>query len=186
MLQVLLTIQSNYTSLEPRCTHVFSSVARLVPLASLVGMSVGGVVISKRRHGGLSAQLSYGQIGAAILTVIVSINTPRRPDVYNNKGELIDQMRTVSIYSRYTFGWANRLLWKAMREGKLEETDLPKMDARRRAAILEEGFHKVKNLKDSSLLIHLAKTHARVITLQTSLTLAASVLTFSPQFFLYK
>ncbi|RPB21589.1 P-loop containing nucleoside triphosphate hydrolase protein [Terfezia boudieri ATCC MYA-4762] len=181
---MLLTIQSIYTFLEPRCTHVFSSAARLAPLLSLVGMSVAGVVTSKR--GELSAQLSYGQIGAAVLAIIVSINIPRRPDVYNDKEELIDQMRTVSIYSRYSFGWANRLLWKAAREGRLEETDLPKMDARRRATILEEGFYKVKNLKDSSLLIHLAKAHAPTFILQTLMTLVASIVTFSPQFFLYK
>lgn len=186
MLQMLLTFHSIYTFLEPRCAHVFSSVARLVPLASLVGVSVAGVVISKRHCGGLSAQLSYGQIGAAFLTVIVSINIPRRPDVYNDKEQLIDQMRTVSMYSRYSFGWANRLLWKAAREGRLEETDLPKMDARRRAAIVEEGFHKIKNLKDSSLLIHLIKTHASTFILQTFLTLITSISTFSPQFILYK
>ena len=186
MLQVLLTIQSIYTFLEPRCTHVFSSVARLVPVASLVGVSVAGVVISKKCYGELSAQLSYGQIGAAILTTIVSINIPRRPDVYNDKGELIDQMRTVSIYSRLTFLWANGLLWKAAREGRLEEADLPRMDARRRAIILEEGFHKIKSLKDSSLLVHLIKAHAPTFILQTILTFVGSISTFAPQFFLYK
>lgn len=188
---MLLAIQSIYTFLEPRCTHVFSSVARLGPLASLVGISVAGVVALKWQHKGyevekLSAQLSYGQIGASILAAIVSVTIPRRPDVYSSKGELIDQMRTVSMYSRYSFSWASQLLWKAVREGRLEETDLPRMDARRRAKILEEGFHKVKGLKDSSLLIHLVKTHAQAFILQTFMTLFVTILTFSPQFFLYK
>jgi len=137
-------------------------------------------------RGKLSAQLPHGQIGAAFLTTIVSINVPRRPDVYNNKKELIDQMGAVSIFSRLSFGWANGLIWKAVREGRLEESDLPKMDARRRATTLEEGFHKVKNLKNSSLLIHLVRAHAPAFILQTFMTLGGTILTFSPQFFLFK
>lgn len=134
----------------------------------------------------LSAGLSYGQIGAAILTLIVSINIPRRPDVYDGEGKLVDQMRTVSIYSRYTFGWARDLLWKAAREGRLDEGDIPRLDSRRRAAQLEAAFHNFKNTKDSSLLVHMMKVHGPVLIFQTALTLITTILTFSPQFFLYK
>lgn len=133
----------------------------------------------------LSLGLSSGQVGVALLTFIVSINVPRRPDVYNN-GVLVDQMRTISLYSLFTFGWANGLLWKALREGRLEEADIPKLDARRRATNLEEAFYKVKSSKDTSLLIHLFKAHTTVFVGQSLLTIAESVITFTPQFFLYK
>ena len=137
-------------------------------------------------QGGIGIGLAYGQVGAAILVFAASINIPRRPDVYNDKGEIIDQMRTTTLYSRYTYTWANGLLWKAKRERRLEEADISKMDAGRRAAVLKEGFQNVTYSKDWSLLIHLVRAHAPAYILQTVMTLFVSILTFSPQFFLYK
>lgn len=152
--------------------------------------SIGGLILYKRQHGPElqhgSTELAYVQIGAAILAFLCAINIPRRPNVYNETGELIDQMRSVSIYSRYSYGWANSLLWKAAVEGRLNEGDLPKMDARRRASYLEESFHALGNSKDVSLLMHLTKAHAPVLILQLILTLITTILTFSPQLFLYQ
>lgn len=160
----------------------------------LIAIYITVVTLMKQQDGSffldiqdkIDTGLAYGQIGAAILIFTVSIHVPRRPDVYNNKGEIIDQMRTTTLYSRYTYTWANRLLWKAKREGRLEETDLPKMDARRKAAVLKEGFQNITYNKDWSLLIHLVRAHAPAYILQTILTLIVSISTFSPQFFLYK
>ena len=158
-----------------------------------MAISITIVTLTKQQDGSfldtqyrIGTWLAYGQICAAILVFVVSIHVPRRPDVYNSKGKIIDQMRTTTLYSRYTYTWANGLLSKAGREGRLEETDLPKMDARRKAVVLKEAFQNVTYPKDWSLLIHLIRVHAPAYILQTALTLILSILTFLPQYFLYK
>lgn len=158
-----------------------------------MAISITIVTLTKQQDGNLldtqdsiGTGLAYSQIGATVLVLVVSIHVPRRPDVYNSNGQIIDQMRTTTLYSRYTYTWADRLLWKARTEGRLEETDLPKMDAKRKAAVLKEGFQNVTYSRDWSLLIHLVRAHAPAYILQTVLTLIVSILTFSPQFFLYK
>ena len=128
--------------------------------------------------------LACGQFGAAIAVFIVAINIPRRPDVYNDKGELVDRMRTTTIYSRYTYGWASELLWKAAREGRLDEIHVAKMDSKRRAIELESSFAKVK--RSQWLMLEVFRAHAAVFISQLCLTFTISICNFAPQFFLYR
>ncbi|KAF8475804.1 P-loop containing nucleoside triphosphate hydrolase protein [Kalaharituber pfeilii] len=187
---VLTAVHGLYTFLEPRCTYVFASAARLAALMIVLGGSIIALTFLNENLelelSNLSPRLAYAQLGAVVLICLASISIPRRPDVYNDKGELVDQMRTTSIYARYSFSWANGLLWKAVREGRLEGSDLPKMDSIRRAVTQENRFYQAWGSKSTSLMITLIRSHAMVFGLQLILTLICSILTFSPQFFLYK
>jgi len=77
--------------------------------------------------------LRIASIMAAACLMATSLLLPRRPDVFFN-GQLVDRMRSVSLYKRLTFGWASHLVASAAKNGDLEMKDLPHLISRMRAA----------------------------------------------------
>lgn len=122
--------------------------------------------------------------GVAAFTVIMSsLMVPRRPDVFYN-GEKVDEMRTVSLYSRFTFTWAGRLLGMAFKSGHLEEKDLPVLDSRRRAHELQKSFNQIK--ESPKLYYQLFLVYWRTMVIQWSLSMGVSIVTFAPHFIMFK
>lgn len=120
---------------------------------------------------------------AAFIVIISSLAVPRRPDVFY-KGGKVDEMRSVSLYSRYTFSWANSLLEMAFKTGRLEEKDLPVLDSRRRAQELQKSFNQIK--ESPKLYYQLFVVHWKAMAIQWVLSLIVSFVAFAPQFIMFK
>lgn len=120
---------------------------------------------------------------AAFIVIMSSLTVPRRPDVFYN-GNKVDEMRSVSLYSRYTFSWAGKLLGMAFKMGRLEEKDIPVLDSRRRAQELQKSFNQIK--ESPKLYYQLFLAHWRTMVIQWALTLMVSFFAFAPQFIMFK
>lgn len=120
---------------------------------------------------------------AAFIVTMSSLAVPRRPDVFY-KGSKVDEMRSVSLYSRYTFSWASSLLGVAFKTGCLEEKDLPVLDSRRRAQELQKSFNQIK--QSPKLYYKLFLAHWRAMAIQWGLSLMVSFVAFAPQFIMFK
>lgn len=131
--------------------------------------------------------LDFGLIAvqavATFIVIMSSLVVPRRPDVFYN-GSKVDEMRTVSLYSRYTFSWAGRLLGMAFKTGRLEEKDIPVLDSRRRAHELQKSFNQIK--EHPTLHYQLFLAHWRMMAVQWALSLGVSAVTFAPQFIMFQ
>lgn len=120
---------------------------------------------------------------ATFIVIMASLAVPRRPDVFY-KGSKVDEMRSVSLYSRYTFSWANSLLRMAFKTGRLEEKDLPVLDSRRRAQELQKSFNQIK--ESPKLYYQLFLAHWRAMAMQWGLSLIVAFIAFAPQFIMFK
>lgn len=120
---------------------------------------------------------------AAFIVIMSSLTVPRRPDVFYN-GNKVDEMRSVSLYSRYTFSWAGRLLGMVFKTGRLEEKDIPVLDSRRRAQELQKSFNQIK--ESPKLYYQLFLAHWRTMAIQWVLSLIVSFVAFAPQFIMFK
>lgn len=99
-------------------------------------------------------------------------------------GRIVDGMRTVPIWTRYTYAWANELLSKAYGGNRIELSDIPELDARRRAYELERTFTLVK--KSQNFLVQIFQAHLSAVIQQMLLTVVVAAMAYAPQFFLYK
>jgi hypothetical protein len=81
----------------------------------------------------IAMMLRIASILAAAGLASTSLLLPRRPDVFFH-GQLVDRMRSVSLYKRLTFSWASYLAASAATKGDLEMKDLPHLCSRMRAA----------------------------------------------------
>src|SRR5205085_223160 len=65
-----------------------------------------------------------GQLVASAMLVCAAAAVPQRPTVFRNERK-VDDMNSVSFYSRMLFNWIEDLLAKGWKTGHLEESDLP-------------------------------------------------------------
>jgi len=122
------------------------------------------------------------QFTSSLLRALFSVLLPRRPDVFH-EGRPVDQEHTVSAFGRYTFVWANSLLDYAVKNRKLQLTDLPVLRSGRRADKLRAKFEKV--LGSRKIWKALILTHWRSLLLQLILTVIIGILSFGPQMALF-
>jgi hypothetical protein len=121
--------------------------------------------------------LPIAQIISVFILSLASILIPRRPDVYFN-GQKVDGMRTASLFSRYSFYWANALLKKAVEKGRFSEDDLPVMDRARRAERLQEEFYAVR--QSPELYWQIFRAHWTWFLRTGAATLIGVAATFTP------
>lgn len=163
---------------------VFYSACQLAGVSFLLLLAQTGLdsILYNDETSWLDLGLAIARGVAAFAVIMSSLTVPRRPDVFYN-GSQVDEMRTVSLYSRYTFSWAGRLLGMAFRSGHLDEKDLPVLDSKRRAHELRESFNQIK--ESPKLYYQLFLAHWRAIAIQWTLSLVGSFITFAPQFIMF-
>lgn len=186
--QLLVTLICTATFTEIRPLEIFNGAIRITLISLSVLLGISGNLVWESFHARTSnapTTLSkYGQCTVAILLGATAISVPRRPDVYDQEGHAVDRMRSTSIYSRFTYSWVNTLLERASKEGRLEEIDLPTLDMHRRSESLVNSFTYYQST--SGLITQLVLSHAWAFGLQFALTVLQSIVTFAPQFFLYR
>ena len=126
--------------------------------------------------------LDAAQIVAAVISCISSLSLPRRPSVFE-RDHTVEGQYTVSALSRYTFGWAGKMLALARNKKTLDLTDLPKLHFKARSAYLEGDFESRK--KRGSLWKGLVIAHYAEIIFQSSYAIVQSAAQFAPQLAMY-
>ncbi|KXG53717.1 ABC transporter, integral membrane type 1 [Penicillium griseofulvum] len=186
---ILLTIQAVAFFTEPRPTSRyvlghFAFWGSLIAIA-VPGIELGILVFSQLGipHGRVWVALQLAQIASAALRAIFCTLLPRRPDVYHDD-KLVEQELSVSLFSRFTFSWANRLLNHAVKHKTMELEDLPKLIAANRADALREKFEMVR--KNRKLWKAIILAHWKSLVIQGMLSLLICFLSFGPQVALFQ
>ena len=126
--------------------------------------------------------LDVTQLGTALLYVLVNLLLPRRPDVFLEKGNLVDRQFTTSAFGRYTFQWCDGLLKLAQRK-VLDMADLPRPDHLTRAENLQKSFLAIQSKGPLWKLVFLA--HWPSFVSQWFLTIFQCLFQFGLQFALW-
>ncbi|KAG2416315.1 hypothetical protein HFD88_007530 [Aspergillus terreus] len=185
---VILCLQSVAFFTEPSIVdrHILgiyafgaSSVMAVVPCIQVSLLWGAGHSIYMDRA---STGLFVSQTVTAALRAVCCILIPRRPHVYH-EGQIVDQERTVSLYSRLTYGWANGVLQHAAQSNCLAINDLPKLPFAARAATLHTQFEQM--LGSRKLWKALLMGHVKPLAIQAGLSLATCLLGFGPQVAMY-
>ncbi|KAJ9151903.1 p-loop containing nucleoside triphosphate hydrolase protein [Pleurostoma richardsiae] len=118
-------------------------------------------------------------VAVVFLLAFASVSIPRRPDVYNENGQRIDPMYTVSAFSRFNFGWPKDVLDLARKKKNLDMADLPRPDHFTRAKDVTKDWR--KRNPDHPLWLSIILAHKMAFALQWVLTLGTAILNFAPQ-----
>jgi hypothetical protein len=121
------------------------------------------------------------QLVTAVVTACGFAGFPRRPDIFDKAG-LVDQQRTLSLLSRFTFSW-NRTIFNVAKERQMQVHDIPNLDFATRSRHLESQF--LDKGTTGPLWKRLIKAHAGELALQWFLTLVIACLSLFPQVVLY-
>lgn len=124
--------------------------------------------------------LTLAQATLALIGGITSLLIPRRPNVFRN-GTAVDRQFAVSFLSRLTFTWVNPLLDYAIKNRRLDVTELPELNYASRSKTLRESFDKTKK-EGQKLWKTLIYEYAPSLFLQFVLVFTSSVLSFAPQY----
>ena len=134
--QGFLTIQAIGIAVTQDPVYAFQQGASLAVSSLAVGaLLLFELTLTARLSGNadtIAMILRAVSIMAAASLMATSLLLPRRPDVFFH-GQLVDRMRSVSLYKRLTFGWASHLVASAAEKGDLELKDLPYPSSRMRA-----------------------------------------------------
>ncbi|GAW11813.1 hypothetical protein ANO14919_011650 [Xylariales sp. No.14919] len=154
------------------------SMLSCVTLAFVLAVQDNQVAVPLWKHDGLIFAIRVAEILTTVCLAFASLTIPRRPDVFY-EGELVDQLYTVSAWSRYNFSWASRVLGLATKKRNLDLSDLPRPNqyARSKDAVANWESHGFNH----SLWISVILAHKWAFVLQWVLSLAAAILNFAPQ-----
>lgn len=76
---------------------------------------------------GPTAWLFIAQITAGLLRSVCCLLIPRRPNVWHD-GQVVDQEFSGSLFSRFTYGWANGLLqYTKQNKSRMDIDSLPQL-----------------------------------------------------------
>lgn len=159
-----------------------SATASIAIFAAL-GVQYGAILsYSNPKVYSIFVALDAVQIVAAVISCISSLSLPRRPSVFE-RDHTVEGQYTVSALSRYTFGWAGKMLSLVRNKKTLDLTDLPKLHFKARSAYLEDNFESKK--KRGSLWKGLIIVHYPEIIFQSSYAIVQSAAQFAPQLAMY-
>jgi hypothetical protein len=172
-------VQAIFLYLEKDCGPIFGHCRRLFSLSMILLATQAAILLIKPIASTKATEfwLPISQIVSVFILSLASISIPRRPDVYFN-GQLVDGMRTGSLFSRHSFYWANALLKKAVEKGRFSEDDLPAMDRARRAERLQEEFYAIR--RSPELYWHIVRAHWPWFFKTWATTLIGVAATFTP------
>lgn len=125
-----------------------------------------------------SFALRASELALAVFLAFAGLAIPRRPDVFYN-GQLVDQMYTVTAFSRFHFSWALNVLGVARRKKTLDMADLARPNQYTRADAVTDDWK--SHDFTQPLWVSLVLAHKREFALQWILTLGTSILNFAPQ-----
>ncbi|MCJ1379910.1 hypothetical protein MMC17_003013 [Xylographa soralifera] len=80
------------------------------------------------------------RLGIALITLVSFLSLQRRPAIFTD-GQPVDAEFTVSIFSRFTFSWADPILTFARKNKSLGLEDLPRVSQFMRARFLQAKFN---------------------------------------------
>lgn len=130
-----------------------------------------------------TAWLFAVQITAGLLRSVCCLLIPRRPDVWHD-GQVVDQEFSGSLFSRFTYGWANGLLqYTKQNKSRVDIDSLPQLRSSGRTDNLYTRFEQVRGTK--SLWKAVLVAHWPSLLQQYLLSLFQCVLSFGPQVALY-
>ena len=135
------------------------------------------------RGGIVHLALSVIQMSSAALACLLCVSLPRRPSVFL-KGQAVDGQFTVSLLSRWSFSWANRLLASAKANHGLDMAHLPQLHLRARSKFLETSFS-ARRCSDT-LWKALLRSHCLELFVQSLLAISQGIVQFAPQLAMYK
>nr|UZP48229.1 AvaQ [Aspergillus versicolor] len=132
---------------------------------------------------GPTAWLFIAQITAGLLRSVCCLLIPRRPNVWHD-GQVVDQEFSGSLFSRFTYDWANGLLqYTKQNKSRMDIDSLPQLRSSGRTENLYTRFEQVRGSK--SLWKALLVAHWPSLLQQYLLSLFQCVLSFGPQVALY-
>lgn len=119
------------------------------------------------------------ELASALCLIFSSLAIPRRPEVFDKEGRLIDRQFSDTALSRFTFAWCAPILSLARKKNDLDLADLARPDHYTRAHDVSAAW-KLKDLQ-GPLWWSLIRAHWPAFALQWTLTLATAFLNFAPQ-----
>ncbi|KAK2023512.1 ABC transporter [Colletotrichum zoysiae] len=126
---------------------------------------------------------SFGlKVASLVLTVglvVTGVALPRRPDVYHN-GKVVDRIRTVTAYSRFTWGWGAEIIDLATKKKDLDASDLPKPDHLTRSEDSAAAWKSYNFDSDSNLWWSIVWAYRVPLFIQWSIAISKAFLSFAP------
>ena len=119
------------------------------------------------------------QLFSVLALAIFSLAIPRRPDVYDENGQMVDRMYTATALSRFQFLWPGHVLKLASAKKNLDLADLPRPNHYSRAREVSKDWKRLDY--KHRLWLCVARAHADKFALQWLLTLGTAILNFAPQ-----
>ncbi|KAK1994844.1 ABC transporter [Colletotrichum falcatum] len=130
-----------------------------------------------------NSPVSFGlKIASLVLTVglvVAGVALPRRPDVYF-KGKVVDGIRTVPAYSRFTWGWCTGLIGLATKKKDLDASDLPRPDHLTRSEDSAASWKLYNFDSKSNLWWSIIWAYRVPLFIQWSIAISKAFLSFAP------
>ncbi|KAK7459859.1 hypothetical protein CaCOL14_009182 [Colletotrichum acutatum] len=127
--------------------------------------------------------VSFGlKLASLVLTVgliVTSVTLPRRPDVYF-ENRMVDRLRTVPAYSRFTWGWCSGIIDLATKKKDLDASDLPKPDHWTRSEDSAASWKSYNFQPDSSLWWSIIWAYRVPLFVQWSIAISKAFLSLAP------
>ncbi|KAI3340856.1 P-loop containing nucleoside triphosphate hydrolase protein [Ustulina deusta] len=180
--QALLAFQAICIAVSRNSVHAYNlgiySMASCVTLTAVLAIQDNRIAVRLWKHDGFIFAIRLAEILTGVCLSFASLTIPRRPDVFY-EGELVDQLYTVSAWSRYNYSWVSGILGQATKKRNLDMSDLPRPNhyVRSKDAVAEWESHGFNH----SLWISVILAHKWEFAIQWALSLVASVLNFAPQ-----
>lgn len=134
---------------------------------------------------GPSDWLFAAQITAGLLRSVCCLLIPRRPSVWHD-GQVVDQEFSGSLFSRFTYSWANGLLqYTQQNKSRMDIDSLPQLRSCGRTENLHTRFEQVREKGTENLWKAILVAHWPSLLQQYLLSLFQCVLSFGPQVALY-
>ena len=148
-------------------------------IQAYVVLTIDAEVISELLGNPVTLGLRIAEAVAVILLASFSILLPRRPDVFYND-EPVDQMYSVTAYSRFTFSWPTELMNLSLKKKTLELSDMPRPNHETRTIDVSNDW-KLKQYSAERLWLSIVRAHSVAFALQWVMTFCTAVLGFAPQ-----
>ncbi|KAI3529772.1 ABC transporter [Colletotrichum filicis] len=127
--------------------------------------------------------VSFGlKLANLVLTlglIVTSVTLPRRPDVYF-ENRIVDRLRTVPAYSRFTWGWCSGIIDLATKKKDLDASDLPKPDHWTRSEDSAASWKSYNFKPDSSLWWSIIWAYRVPLFVQWSIAISKAFLSLAP------
>ncbi|QMW46861.1 hypothetical protein G4B11_010340 [Aspergillus flavus] len=133
------------------------------------------------------ARINHGIVGISIL---ITLSLPRRSRIFRD-GKAIDGEDSSSVLGRLSFHWVSELVAVAEARRRVTLDDLPELDDRTRAGILQEEFTQAAcnnashRCDEWSLFRLLLLSHGKSLRNQIMLSIPLAVVAFTPQLALW-